>query len=281
LANRQSATALEELNALHQQFPDRLDIHAAALTVRTAVHASLWTPPSADAVSLLLANTERRLVRTNKELADLIAETLDRIERDLPSHGELLWDRQRQRRPTRSATTQAPPVDSSDTWLPKAEAALCAYLAHELQIRLRGQGLAINREVLVKPTDPYGAGDRTDILVEAVSDREHWSSNADNSTSRLAIVIEAKGNWNPGLENDLAGQLAGRYLPDVQTDTGIYLVGWFPVDQWTDASDKRRSAARKRDRASTHAVLEEEASRLHRQHVIVRTIHIPRPQPQE
>ena len=56
---------------------------------------------------------------------------------------------------------------TGDLWQPKPESALSAYLAHELTLRLRGRGVAVNREVLIKPSNAYGAGERTDIKAEA------------------------------------------------------------------------------------------------------------------
>ena len=277
LTNRRTVEALEQLNALHAQFPERLDLTAAVLTARTAVHASLWKAPTPNDIAKLMADTSSRLLRTNRELADLLTETLDRIALDLPTHGELLWDRQRQRPPADTQPKQRHTRRYAGTWRPKLEAAFCAYIAHELKIRLQGRGFAINREVLVQPTDPYGAGERTDILVEATSTRDRRLGGVNESADRLAVVIEVKGQWNPRLEDDLSEQLAGRYLPEVQTDTGIYLVGWFPVEQWNDCTDSNRRRAKKRDLENTKTLLYERAIQLTGQHVTVHFMSAPRP----
>ncbi|XVU21500.1 hypothetical protein ACQPZJ_30030 [Actinoplanes sp. CA-054009] len=277
LTNRRSPAALEQLNALNERFPDQIDILAALVSVRTAVHALLWRAPRPDDVASLLADSGRRLVRTNRELADLVAETLDKIAGDLPTHGEVLWDRQTQRPPTATPSTKRPKRQVG-TWRPKLEATLCAYIAHELRIRLHDRGVAINREVLVQPTDPYGAGERTDILIESFPKRSPHSESVDDASVRLAVVIEAKGQWNRGLEEDLVGQLAERYLPEVGTDTGIYLVGWFPLDQWDDTSDSKRLDAKARDLPATRQLLLEQASNLHGKYVTVQIIEVPRPQ---
>ncbi|XVU26459.1 NACHT domain-containing protein [Actinoplanes sp. CA-054009] len=277
LAGRQTTAALDQLNALQAQFPDQLDIAAAVLTVRTAVHANLWKPPDPDDVALLLNDARRRLVRTNHELADLLVETLDQIAQDLPAHGELLWDRQRQHPRVEPSSQSARSKRDIGTWRPKPEAAFCAYVTHELRTRLQLHGIAINREVLVTPTDPYGAGDRTDILVEAFARMKSGSGSADDNLARLAVVIEAKGQWNLGLEDDLTGQLAGRYLPAVHTDSGIYLVGWFPIDHWDDTSDAKRQKARRRAIDPTRALLEQRAAHIDGKRVVVRIIEVPRP----
>jgi hypothetical protein len=36
-----------------------------------------------------------------------------------------------------------------------------------------------------------------------------------------------------------------RYLPAAHTDAGLYLVGVFPVDQWTATADSRKTTAKK------------------------------------
>ncbi|MFG2544053.1 hypothetical protein ACGFOM_16600 [Streptomyces sp. NPDC048594] len=60
--------------------------------------------------------------------------------------------------------------------------------------------------MLIHPTDPYGAGDRTDLFVEAMS---------------------------------------GRYLPEAGTDVGIYIVGWYPIELWNATGDNRKTQAKK------------------------------------
>src|SRR5262249_3697949 len=58
---------------------------------------------------------------------------------------------------------------------------------------------------------------------------------------RFAVIIEVKGSWNKHLMTEQRRQLAERYLPEAQTKTGIYLVGWYPLDLWTFETDYRRS----------------------------------------
>jgi hypothetical protein len=150
LAQRGTSAAVSELARLAADFPDRLDIAASLLVARGGVQANAWSPPSPEQVAKLLSDARRRLVRSTAELAAVLQDTLADIAADLPAHGELLWDRQpaaRRRADSRtkppSATTPAngePPKE--DTWRPKPEAALSAYLAHEFTLRLSGRGVA-------------------------------------------------------------------------------------------------------------------------------------------
>ncbi len=192
------------------------------------------------------------------------------INGDLPGHGELLWDRLPKRVLPRGSTL-------GEAWLPKPEAAISAYLAHELSSRLDRRGLAVNREVLVRPTDAYGAGDRTDILVEATirHDPVHGPI-----PDRLAVVIEVKGSWNQHLMIEQRRQLAERYLPEAQTETGIYLVGWYPLDLWTDASDYRRGRASSHDRDQLLDALDTQATSVRADlsvHTTPYLLDVPRP----
>jgi hypothetical protein len=129
----------------------------------------------------------------------------------------------------------------TDGWYPKLEYALQAYLTHELTIRLARRGVIVNREVMIRPTNTAGAGDRADILVETAT---RLASINGPSADRTAVVIEVKGPWNDELLTSQRTQLAERYLPASKTNTGIYLVGWYPLDQWTSADYKRPKAAR-------------------------------------
>jgi hypothetical protein len=42
----------------------------------------------------------------------------------------------------------------------------------------------------------------------------------------------------------MENQLALDYLPTVGTNCGIYLVGWFPVDQWDDTDNRAKAVPR-------------------------------------
>jgi hypothetical protein len=290
LAQRTTSAAVSELAKLAGDFPDRLDIAASLLVARGGVQANAWSPPSPEQVARLLSDAHRRLVRSTAELATLLQDTLAAIAADLPAHGELLWDRQpASRRRTRSRTKAAGAPASvnreqptEDTWRPKPEAALSAYLAHEFTLRLTGRGVAVNREVLVLPRSAYGAGDRTDIAVQATLFHDPYAATPAAAPERLVVVVEVKGAWNDGLLSDQRNQLAVRYLPESGSDTGIYVVGWYPVDLWTATSDQRRTKARRLVREDLERVLAEQAEDIRSElgrhsHPVV--LEVPRPHP--
>jgi hypothetical protein len=252
LSERGTEQAVLTLAKLSEEHPERLVITASLLRARTYLFASAWAPPEPEELAALFEDARRRLVRSEVELAELVREVLEAVQVDLPGHAELLWDRLPQRLLPEESNLK-------DAWLPKPEAALSAYVAHELSSRLDRRGLAVNREVLVRPRGAYGAGDRTDVLVEATM--LHGLLHGPVPT-RVAVVIEIKGAWNEGLMTAQRGQLAERYLPEAHTQTGIYLVGWYPPDLWTDESDYRRNRIKNLHRDDLIAGLESQAETI-------------------
>lgn len=249
LAERGTNRAVTELAALKEEFPTRLIIASYLIRARTLAGESAWTPPHPDELARLFEDARRRLVRSNGELAGVIIELLIDIADDVGSHGDLLWDRI----PGRTR------VDGLSTWLPKREASLTAYLTNELRHRLRGRALIVNREVLVQQTDEYGAGDRTDVLIESPA---FEGSTIEPRYERVAVVLEVKCPWNVELKDAQRSQLAERYLPEAATDHGVYLVGWYPIDLWTDQDDYARAKAARLDPVGLMDFLRDQAAEI-------------------
>nr|BFE51183.1 hypothetical protein GCM10017745_46100 [Saccharothrix mutabilis subsp. capreolus] len=236
LGQRATRASIDQLHNLANDYPDDPEITAALINARRRVQATRWTDnTSVGNITAILNDSSRRLIRSNTELAKLLLDTLVEIAHDLPAHGELLWNHTRTRRGGSNG-------EIPETWAPKFEAALSSYLAHELTIRLHGRGIVVNREVLILPRDAYGAGDRTDILVQTTAHTA--STDGDQAAGQSTVVIEIKPTWNRDLLQSQEIQLVRRYLPEANTDTGIYLVGYYPLDQWT-AQDYRKTHARK------------------------------------
>ena len=155
VANRGTDESVRILAELHDLFPLRSVVTSNLIRARIALFATAWLPPPPEGVQALLMDVRRRLVRSSEELGWLVEETLSAINEEMVRSGEFLWDRV----PTGRGSDQR--------WRPKPEAALAAFIAHELDLRLQGRGLAVHREVLIKASNPYGAGDKPDIIVEA------------------------------------------------------------------------------------------------------------------
>jgi hypothetical protein len=53
-------------------------------------------------------------------------------------------------------------------------------------------------------------------------------------------LIEAKGSWEPQIKTKMETQLAEGYMPETGIDHAIYLVFWFPREDWAESDSRRR-----------------------------------------
>lgn len=263
LAERAEDDDLSVLTGLVSEFPNSVEVRASLVHARSKAQADSWHPSTTSELSRMFADGSRRLVRNERELAVVVCATLREIETHLDAHGEFLWDRRNS--------------DGTDLWRPKYESSLCAYFASQLELRIGSAGVIVNREVLVKPTNARGAGERTDIHVQAIS----WGDSTP-LTHTITVVVEVKGQWNGELVDSLQSQLVYRYLAHVESREGLYVVGWYLDDDWNDGSDSRRSTALKRDKTATLEKLQAEADIAYSncgRKVRPMIIQIPRPRP--
>lgn len=273
LAQRATRRSLELLVELAREF-DSVILHGAVRRARTELAEVNWRPPEPRELGRLLRDPSRRLVRTDAELAAVIIETLRVVEHELPPHCELLWDRvpaSLRSLAARKGVTlgyKAAP-EGDDLWAPKPEAALSAYLANQLDLRLAKRSLIVNREVLVHPTNPYGSGDRPDILVEVRS----------GTQVHCKVPIEVKGAWNQEAETSLETQLAKRYLPEARSNAGVYVVGWYPLGLWTALDSSRRPKAAGRSPDTLSADLDHLAGQVAPPGAVIAPIIITIPRP--
>jgi hypothetical protein len=99
---------------------------------------------------------------------------------------------------------------------------------------LATRGVIVAREVEIRRGEGAGAGERTDIHVTAVIPGMEAESR-----DTVRVIIETKGCWNRELQTAMKDQLVGRYLRDNECRHGVYLVGWYLCDQWTDDAGQR------------------------------------------
>jgi hypothetical protein len=293
LAERGSAQAVRELAGLVGRWPDRASLRSHLLQAEEQQQEAGWIPPAPAELQALLADRRRHLVRSAVELTDVVVDALSDIAQALPEHGQLLWDMRRiPSQPDGSSHQSGQVWGSSATrrarkqelWRPKNEHALSAYLKDQLQHRLAGRTVIVNREVLVRQTSLSGAGDRVDLLVEATALPGAATGVGAEEPGLFAVrvVIEVKGCWHDQLMSAMRTQLVDDYLDEASTKHGVYLVGWFPIEQWNDTDDRRRAVAARRDRHQTSRELDRQAAELSQAHGLdLRTVmvDIPRPSP--
>jgi hypothetical protein len=172
-----------------------------------------WQPPAPREVLALTEDRHTVLVRNGEELLEVVIASLKRLEQKL--HGvtpmaRFLWNGDR----------------------PKDENDFSDWVENHLKEDLKGRGIVANREVEFRRLSQSGVGEKTDIVVDAVS-----KNNSGFET--ITVVIESKGCWHNELKTAMDSQLMQRYLIDERHRYGLYLVGWFHCDQW-NASDYRK-----------------------------------------
>jgi hypothetical protein len=150
---------------------------------------------------------------------------------------------------------------------------------------IASSAVVVNREVLVRQTSPSGAGNRVDLLVETTALPGVPSAAmaaAGPGFHAVRVVIEVKGCWNDQLSTAMSDQLANDYLPEASARHGVYVVGWYPIEQWNDPDDQRQTATARRDRDQTAGELGRQATELFQTRGLdlrAVVIDVPRPSP--
>jgi energy-coupling factor transporter ATP-binding protein EcfA2 len=238
MARRGTLEAIQGIRRIVDEFPEDLSIQAALIAARRSAQAQTAVLLRPKDITNLLEDPDRRIARTALQLAEIVVEVLGEVASDLDGHANLLWDCERLPRPEGAPRNRPRPV----AWRPKSEGALAAYLAHELTTRIQRRRIVINREVVVRPTDAGDSGKRPDLVVDAITPPSHEGG---LDLAKVSVPIEVKGSWHKDLLTSQEEQLAGTYLPAMQTNAGVYFVGVYSIALW-DAEDRdRKRRARK------------------------------------
>lgn len=165
-----------------------------------------WHAPTGDEIFKLVENHELRLVNSPDELMNIVLWSLDSLQRKLQSR----------------SLPRA--VDLWDKSKPKDEKALSDYVAAHLQEDIKKHGIVVNREVEIR------RGNETDIHISAFG-RDHLGRPTGDP---MKVTIETKGCWHRDLDTAMESQLIGQYMSTDDCRHGIYLIGWFVCDAWSD-----------------------------------------------
>jgi hypothetical protein len=244
LVERGTPEALAEVRALREALPGRRDLAHATRLAESALRRAAWTPPAPSELLVLARGGDRRIVATERDLADAVAASLARFAqglRGVNANVAQFWDR-----------------DPGGRWRPKDEETLANALAVHLERDLGPGGVTTAREVRVRPAVGPAPAEDVDLQVEArVAD-------AGGRFRTVRAMVEVKGQWNRGLKDAIRTQLVERYLArNAETATGLYVVGWYLCAEW-DPDDYRRDAAARNgtSRDALAAALEGGAARL-------------------
>lgn len=214
---RNAVTALEQIQK-HNAGLDWVRYHVAQ--AKDGLRRNSWIPPDSAQLNAMLRETGQLLVQNGQQLMEVVLRQLHVIEERLHGHtprSPALWNEGSQCKPK-------PENDFSD------------YLKGELEDALKSRGLILNREVEVRSA-ASGVGERVDLHIDAFV-----PGPAGEKIDRIKLVIEVKGCWHAELMTAMETQLVNRYMKDSDCQYGIYLVGWFNCERWSD-EDSRKSKA--------------------------------------
>lgn len=235
-----TSSAVEALKSIAARFPERPWLSQVVLSAEEVMRKETWNPLSPVDLLELLGDPTKRLVISGPQLLEVIAESLVRLQQRLQGEtpeAPFLWD------------------EHESVRRPKNEDRLSDYIKNFLQNDLVGRGIVIGREVEVRRNTGSGIGERTDIKVDATAGEQ-------DSHHIITAVAEIKGCWNDDLNTAMRSQLWERYMSDIGTPFGIYLVCWFDPGPWNQTDRRRRRQVSRLDKESVENALKTQAEEL-------------------
>ncbi|MBN1122218.1 MAG: hypothetical protein JXJ17_14165 [Anaerolineae bacterium] len=223
LQNKGTFEAVESIKRIKQKFPDDDWLNQVLANAQEIAHRQSWDPPQPEKVVALLNRQDGRLIKNGNQLLDVLLESLKRLESKLQSETPaaiFLWNEV-----------------GDKCYRPKTENEFSDFVKLHLEEDLKRSGIVLNREVEIRSGTGGASGERTDIIVDAVT-----QSSSGEGYNTITAIIEVKGNWHRELKSAMKEQLVDRYLKDNVCRHGLYLVGWFTCSQW-DVNDSRQQAA--------------------------------------
>ena len=217
LKTRGTLESLQEIYHIARDMPQLGWLKWTILEAEKNTRAKTWRPVTPGEIIRLAQDSQRAFVQDGGQLLEVICESLERLQSKV--RGELpaiedLWDNRGNSR--------------NPAWCPKEEGHLSDYVARHLRDDLSTQrGIIVNREVQIR------RGQETDIHIDAVN------PSISGGVDIIRAIIEVKGCWNQELDTAMESQLVKRYLLENQCPNGLYLVGWFKCEKWSDDYRKR------------------------------------------
>lgn len=250
LRDHGTSESVEAVRAIVAALPEDRWLARTLATAEATLRRNQWSPTPLPQLLRLAADHRTALVNDSAALAAAVSDALREIQ------GRLI-----------GATPESHYLWDTHTRRPKAEDEISDYLANELGRHLVARGAVVNREVQIRRSQPSGIGERTDLFIDAVP-------LAAPDTGRLSVPVEVKGAWNDEVLTAMRDQLAARYMRDIRTADGVYVVVWPDLDSWTNTTDKRRAKFVAVDRAAVEKELASQASELKQQGALVTVVHL-------
>jgi len=219
LKERGTSEAVIAIARIRREFPHLEDLRQAEWDAQELANRNAWEPLNPKTFLDFLNQAGARIVQSPEQLLGVVLESLERLQQRLRGESPAaihLWSEGHGNR-------------RNLKW-PKKEETLSEFVVDHLKQDLTDRHLVIAREVQIRP------GELTDIHVVASSTEAQWQG------VPIGLIIEVKGCWNPKLGVAMEEQLVNRYLMDNPGRAGIYLVAWFPREQWDHEDSRRRNS---------------------------------------
>ena len=258
LCAQRSAEALGAARRLEQRFGARYTwLRRPRSVVERAYRQWLWSPVPPATVASLLADGEKRLIRSERDAADGLVAAIElygwNLRHASPSPLEDLWN-----------------TPSGGDPSPKSEERISDKLCESIRAYFQEHAVVADREVQVfrrsvRREHGGAPGSEVDVLVRVPG----LGMAGDDP---IAIPLEVKRSSNREVRTGLREQLVGRYMSQLGTSYGVFVVVWLdapglsethrPV--WTDIGRARAVLAEQ-----VRATVEESGDTVHVSAVVV------------
>ena len=240
--DQESCVALERLRERH---PEYVGLSTLIGIARNRLLEQTWEPIAPDDLLKICADKERRHIRNESQLLDVLLESLRRLDNELqgtPPAAQFLWNKN----------------------VPKEEEALSDYIDLYFKKDIRDRGIVVNREVQFRRKLGGEPGEVPDILVQATT--------RDQETGIIfQIAIEVKGCWHDKVRVAMEETLVLRYLAHPDQKTGLYVVGWYHCPAWDDQDYKKADCKKQGSREEATAFFSQQADQLSTSDKLVRS----------
>ena len=221
LEARKTESALAALKVLEANLGKKYPwLRRPRSSVERAYRRSNWKPIPPHSVAQLLVSNDKRLIRSEADAVEGIVAAIQQFEHGLrhesPPSLEDLWN----------TPTGSPPT-------PKTEERISDKLCEAVLRYFKDRAVTADREVqirrrLVSPTCGGEPGSRADIKVSV-------PAQGAETGAPIVVPIEVKRSDNREAKTTgLPEQLFGRYMSELGTDVGVFVVVWLTAPGLTD-----------------------------------------------
>lgn len=212
LGNREDRASVDALLLLERHFGSQYPwLRRPRARAERAWRLTQWLPLPLDVIKDLLQSTAHRLVRSEVDVQNGTREAIESYGRRLRLDGgdsiEDLWDKPAGQPPS-----------------PKAEEHVSRKVCDAIRSYFEKLAIAADREVqihrrAVPPAAGGEPGSELDVLVQV-------PARGTLRGSQIRIPIEVKLSHNREVRTAMRAQLADRYMPQLGTMHGVYVVAW-------------------------------------------------------